>query len=142
MSDTQREGCFLAVGLGALQVLIGLGAVGGGLAMVLDPSGANLRMSVDWLSGTPFPDYLVPGIVLLALNGLGSLVGAVASFTRYRYAGDIAIALGAFLIVWILAQVWWIGLTFWLQPLYFGFGVVELVLGWQLRKTLSGPPVT
>jgi hypothetical protein len=95
-------------------------------------------MSADWLSGTPFPDYLVPGIVLLVVNGLGSLVGAVASFTRYRYAGEIATALGAFLIIWILAQVWWIGLTFWLQPLYFGFGVMELVLGRQLRKELSG----
>jgi hypothetical protein len=138
MSETRKQGRFLALGLGALQAFIGLGAVGAGLAMVLDPSGANLGMPLDWLGGTPFPDYLVPGVVLLVVNGLGSLTGAVASFTRYRYAGEIAMALGAFLIIWIVAQVWWIGLSSWLQPSYFGFGVVELVLGWQLRKELSG----
>ena len=32
-------------GLGILQVFIGLGAVGGGLALVLEPSGANLGIT-------------------------------------------------------------------------------------------------
>jgi hypothetical protein len=30
--------------------------------------------------------------------------------------------LGVFLMLWIVAQVWWIGLSHWLQPLYFGLG--------------------
>lgn len=35
-------------------------------------------------------------------------------------------------MLWIVALVWWIGLSHWLQPLY--FGLVEFVLGWLLRK--------
>jgi hypothetical protein len=134
MSESMSKGRWLAFGLGALQLFIGLGGVAGGIGMVLDPSGANLGLPVEWLTGSPFSNYLIPGIVLLAINGIGSLVGSIASFFGYRYAGEIAMALGAFLIVWIVAQVWWIGLSHWLQPLYFGFGVVELVLGLLLRR--------
>ncbi|MCP4257640.1 MAG: hypothetical protein GY774_08970 [Planctomycetes bacterium] len=56
------------------------------------------------------------------------------SFFRYRHAGLYAGALGAFLMIWIVAQVWWIGLTIWLQPLFFCLGVVELVLGLLLFR--------
>ncbi|MHC4799101.1 MAG: hypothetical protein ACYTF1_20905, partial [Planctomycetota bacterium] len=96
-----------------------------------EPSGANLGFALEQLSESPFDDYLIPGIVLLVVIGVGNLAGGVLSFLRYRYAGRIAAALGALLIMWIVAQVWWIGLLFWLQPLYFGFGVAELVLGWR-----------
>lgn len=37
-------------------------------------------------------------------------------------------------MIWITAQVCWIGLTVWLQPLFFGLGAVELALGLLLRR--------
>jgi hypothetical protein len=39
-------------GLGILQVFIGLGAVGGGLALVLEPSGANLGIPLELLKAS------------------------------------------------------------------------------------------
>ena len=78
-------------GLGALQAFIGLGAVGGGLGLILKPSGAILGLPLELLESSPFSTYLVPGIVLLAVNGLGSLAGAAATFARYRHAGEIAV---------------------------------------------------
>jgi len=135
--ESQKNCKWLGVGLGVLQVFIGLGAVAGGLGLVLKPSGANLRMPVELLSGSPFSDYFIPGMVLLVSNGLGSLAGGVATFLRYRHAGEIAVALGAFLTMWIVAQAWWIGLSHWLQPLYFGLGGMELALGLVLRRALS-----
>jgi hypothetical protein len=136
MSKAKKKSRRLAFSLGILQVFIGLGAVAGGLGLVLEPDGSNLRLSLEWLRGSPFSNYLIPGLVLLVVNGLGSLAGGVASFCRYRYAGEIAVALGAFLMMWIVVQVWWVGLSSWLQPLYFGFGVLELVLGLLLRGAL------
>ena len=123
-------------GLGILQVFIGLGAVGGGLGLILEPSGANLGIPLELLKNSPFSTYLVPGIVLLMVNGLGSLVGAAASFTRYRYAGETAMALGVFLVAWIILEVYWIAAFHWLHALYLGLGLLELVLGWLLRKVL------
>ncbi len=124
----------LANVLGALQIFIGLGAVGGGLGLALEPSGANLGIPLALLENTPFSSYLVPGIVLFTVNGLGSLLGAAASFIRHRYAGETAMALGVFLVAWIMLQVYWFAGIHWLHALYFGLGSLELVLGWLSRS--------
>ena len=136
MDTTPRKNKGLVTGLGVLQVLIGLGAVGGGLALVLEPSGSNLGIPLEVLKSSPFLTFLVPGIVLLIVNGFGSLVGATASFTRYWCAGEIAIALGLFLVAWIMFQVYWFAAFHWFHALYLSIGLLELVLGWLLRKVL------
>ncbi len=40
--------------------------------------------------------------------------------------------LGSALIIWIVAQVYWIGLVSWLQPFFLVVGVIELFLGYKL----------
>jgi len=131
-----RKNRGLVTGLGTLQFLIGFGAVGGGLALVLEPSGSNLGIPLELLKSTPFSTYLVPGIVLLVVNGLGSLVGAAASFTRHWNAGKTAMTLGVFLVAWIMLQVYWFAGFHWLHALYLGLGLLEFVLGWSLQKVL------
>ena len=128
------------IALGILQVFIGLGGVAGGVGMVSDPSGGNVGMSTAALADSPFSDYLVPGMVLLTVNGFGSLLGAMMTFPGRRRYGRIAVALGLFLMAWIVAQVSWIGLVHWLQPLYFVLGGVELGLGLHLsaKATRAG----
>ncbi len=141
MNEKGKKSRCLAFGLGCLQMFIGLGGAAGGFGLVTDPSGKNLGFHVDLLSKSPFSDYLIPGLILLVVIGLGSLAGGVLSIVRYRHAGEIAAVSGAFLMIWIVVQVWWIGLTVWLQPLFFGLGAVELVLGLLLqrgRKLQSG----
>jgi len=133
-----RKSKGLANGLGSLQVFIGLGAVGGGLALVLEPSGAKLGVPLEALENSPFSTYLVPGIVLLVVNGLGSLVGAAASFTQHRRAGETAMALGVFLVAWIILQVYWFAAFHWLHALYLSLGLLELVLGRSLRSFSHG----
>jgi len=134
MNEKGKKSRCLAFGLGCLQMFIGLGGAAGGFGLVTEPSGANLGFHVDLLSKSPFSDYLIPGLILLVVIGLGSLAGGVLSILRYRYAGEIAAVSGAFLMIWITAQVCWIGLIVWLQPLFFCFGAVELALGLLLRR--------
>lgn len=111
--------------LAVLQSLIGIGAVPAGLGLALDPSGANLGFSVGWLESSPFSDFLIPGLVLLTVNGFGHLVGSIASFRGWRRAGEIGLALGIFLLLWVLLQVYWIGLISWLQPAYVILALLE-----------------
>jgi uncharacterized membrane protein len=122
------------IGLGILQAFIGLGALGGGFMLVRDPSGSALGLPMSFLEGSPFPDFLIPGMFLLAVNGVGSVIGASLSFTRRRYAQEIAIVLGAILVAWIVIQVVIISSFNWLHVLYFILGVVELGIGLYIRR--------
>ena len=42
--------------------LLGLSAVGAGALLLRDPSGAALTFEAEWLRGSWFGDYLVPGL--------------------------------------------------------------------------------
>jgi len=119
--------------LGLLQLFIGIGGIAGGIGLVLEPSGADMGMNTEVLTRSPFQDYLVPGLTLLFIVGVGNLIGSAASFLRYRYSGELTVFLGGFLVLWIILQVIWLGLVSWLQPIYFLLGCGELLLGWRLR---------
>ena len=124
----------LYLGLGALQSFIGLGAVGGGFMLMIDPSGSKLGVPLSFLEGSLFPDFLIPGIFLLVVNGVGSLIGAGFSFARRRHAQEIAIVLGAILVAWIVIQIIIIRSLSWMHILYFILGIVELGLGLYIRR--------
>lgn len=120
--------------LGSLQAFIGLGAVVGGFMFIWDPSGAAMGIPVSLLEGSIFPDFLVPGLFLFAVNGLGSLAGAVLTFSRNRRAGSVAVTLGLILMAWIVIQVAIIRTFHWLHALYFVLGLVEALLGVLLTR--------
>lgn len=120
--------------LASLQAFIALGAIGGGFIFIRDPSGATMGLPVSLLEGSIFRDYLVPGLFLFVVNGLGSLAGAILTFARDRRAGPVAIALGLILMAWIVIQVAIIRSFHWLQVLYFALGLVEALLGIRLTR--------
>ena len=128
IKKTKKRLALTLSGLWILQIFIGIGAVPAGIAMITDPSGNGLSMTVEMLINSPFPDFLIPGFFLLMVNGIGNLLAGVASFRRFRFAGEIAVGLGTFLIMWIVSQIWWMGVH-WLHILYISFGIVELILG-------------
>jgi hypothetical protein len=136
MNSKENNRKWPAALLGGIQIFVGIGAVPAGIVMIVDPSGSSLWMSVEMLRNSPFLNFLIPGIFLLVVNGILSLLASAASFERHRFAGEIAVGLGTFLILWIVIQVWWLGIH-WLHFLYFGLGIVELVLGLMLRKTCA-----
>lgn len=122
------------IGLGILQAFIGLGALGGGFMLVRDPSGSALELPMSLLEGSPFPDFLIPGMFLLVVNGVGNMIGAGLSFTRRRNSQEIAIVLGVILVAWIVIQIVIISSFHWLHVLYFILGVVELGIGLYIRR--------
>ena len=126
----------LSIGLGVFQILISMSAVAGGYGFIGDPTGASMGMTLELLDGTPFPNFFIPGLFLLTVNGIGHLIAGILTFMKFRYAGEVAILFGAVLVLWIIIQVLWIGLTSFLQPLYFVFGLVEILLGSRLLKEL------
>jgi hypothetical protein len=117
--------------LAALLLFVGLGGLFGGLLFVTDPSGGSMGMDAAILAGSPFADFLVPGVVLLLVNGVGSTAAGAVAWMGWRYTGQAGAALGALLVAWILIQIGTIGF-FWappFQPLFLVIGLAEVVLG-------------
>jgi hypothetical protein len=107
----------------------GLSGVAGGIGLITDPTAAALGMELAWLQGTPFSNYLIPGIVLLVFNGIGNLTAAFLSIFRNRYRAQVALFFGLVMMIWIISQVAWIGYKSFLQPLYFSTGLLQAILG-------------
>jgi hypothetical protein len=119
--------------LGIIQCFVGLGALVSGGMLIHDSTGALLQMTPDMLKGTPFTSFLIPGIILFAVNGLGQIAGGVLSFRKHRLTGLVAAVFGLGLIIWIFVQVNMIGGGHWLQYTYFGFGVAETALAFPVQ---------
>jgi len=122
----------LYVILEIIQIFIAVGAIPAGLAMLVDPSGAKIGMPIEMLSNSPFSNFLIPGLFLISFIGLGSFIGGIITIKRMKLTGLFAIGLGTSLIIWLLAQFYWIGFH-WLQAVYFVLGTVEFILGLQIR---------
>ena len=59
---------------------LSFGAFYGSYVLITEPSGANFDWTVDLLKGTPFKDFLIPGLILLFANGLFPLFILYAAF--------------------------------------------------------------
>jgi hypothetical protein len=121
----------LSYSTGMLLLLVGIGAVVVGMGLVIEPSGDRIGLPLDLLKNSPFEDFLIPGFALFVINGFGSLFGALLVFLKNRFAGFTTMILGIAMIIWITAQVIWIGWESLLQPIFL-VGLVELALGFLL----------
>lgn len=114
---------------GILQAFNGLSGLAGGFGLIANPDGEALVMSTEWLQSTPFTNFLIPGIVLFTFNGLGNVAGFFATLRKNEKASWIAAVFGAIMMIWIIAQVGWIGYKSFLQPLYFSTGLLQFISG-------------
>lgn len=114
--------------LGILQIFVGVGAFISGIAMLLNTDGSLLGLTTEVLENTPFQSYLIPGLMLLAINGICNIIAAAFSFTDYPYAGCLGLMLGIILLVWMGIQVYVLGFNHIFQPLFIGIGIAEVLL--------------
>jgi hypothetical protein len=124
--------------LGVLQILVGAGAIPAGLSMLARPDGSGLGLPIHLLEASPFETFLIPGLVLLIVNGILQLGGAVASFRKHRKAGRLGMALGLLLICWILVQMAMIREAGLLHFIYLGIGTLQFRIGYLLHGKDAG----
>lgn len=114
---------------GVIELLVGIGAVAGGAALIAAPSGALLGMPVAMLRGTPFRIYLVPGAVLLLVVGGANLAAGLLALRGRRSAPAASVLAGVALLGWMGVQVALIGYRDPLQLVYLAVGVAILSSG-------------
>lgn len=115
-----------------LHLFIGLGAIGGGACLMYDPSGKLIGLPIGYLQGSPFGSYLVPGIVLFILIGIGNLVAAVLGFKNHRHSGELGNKLGAILLIWMAVQLLVIGYKMWIQMIFIAISIVQFMVGFAI----------
>ncbi len=134
MTEIKKIGKRLAIVLGTFQLIVGAGGLIGGIPMILDPGGSPLGLTQEVLDNTPFTNFLIPGLVLLTLNGIFILVAGIASILKFRWAGEVGILFGIWLTGFMLVEIWWVGLVVWLQHFMLILGIAEIILGFILWK--------
>lgn len=110
----------------ALELVLGIGAVGGGIALMIGPNGEIIPLPVSALAGSPFASYFFPGLILFAMLGIAPLVAALLTRARNRIAPWCALAIGGVLVVWILVEISIVGYSNRppLQIMYLALGIV------------------
>lgn len=93
----------IRIALAAIETFIGLGAVGGGLAIL---TGAfDQWFPLTWLQGTPFSDYTIPGLILLIVVGGGMLFAAATQFIQREWTVFLSAAMGFVMLGWIAFEI-------------------------------------
>jgi hypothetical protein len=105
-------------------VLLGLGGTAGGVALVVRPDGSVMGFDVSLLAGSPFRDFLVPGLILGGLFGIGSLAVAGMGLARWHVAPFLAFAIGVAQMIWIPVQLGIIKEVSFLHPTCYAIGLV------------------
>ena len=106
-----------------LLLVLGVGALAGGAALVSQPDGSVMKFPLSLLAGSPFADYFFPGLILGGLFGLGSFATAVLGLRGWRVAPFLAFAIGCGQMIWIVVELAIIKELSFLHPTMFGIGL-------------------
>lgn len=130
IDNQQRSEKVIRYSLGFLLALLALNAFGGGYYGM---AGAD-NVPVEWLKGSPFHNYFIPGLILFICVGGSALIAAFALFRRHRMAHKAAFTCGIITLLWLTVQVAIIGYVSWMQPTTAVATIIILFLTWQLPK--------
>ncbi|UNK16493.1 hypothetical protein MNQ98_18540 [Paenibacillus sp. N3/727] len=126
--DKKQEKSIILV---CLQIFMGIGALFGGGALILDPSGDLIDMPVSMIKGSIFSNFLIPGILLFFVFGV--IPCFVASgltrqwkcitaeklnmFSNKHWSWTFSLYIGFAIIIWITIQIYIIN----------GFSIVHFI---------------
>lgn len=95
-----------------MHLILGIGAVFGGLVLIVDPSGGIIKMPITLLNNSPFDSFLIPGMILFVILGVLPLIISFALVTKWHW--NAANRLNIF------SKMHWS----WTYSLYIGFALI------------------
>lgn len=124
-------------------LFIGIGAVGGALCMIIDPSGKTLGMDtmLPYFQVLPFADvlfqnFLFSGFALLIVNGLTNLTAAALLLKKEKLGVILGGIFGITLMLWICIQFYMFPMNF-MSTIFFIFGICQAITGYVAWKLLQ-----
>lgn len=117
-------------------LFIGIGAMLGGIMMLIDPTGETIGMvgMLPYFKKLPFADvlfrdFVFSGIMLIIVNGITNLVAATLLFFDKKIGVVLGGTFGVTLMLWICIQFYMFPLNF-MSTIYFIFGFLQAVTGY------------
>jgi hypothetical protein len=74
-----------------------------------DPSGAWIGLPLEWLHGSVFTSYFIPGLILVSLLGVVPLIVMWFVWTKRGWYPDASLLVGVTLLTWIAIEVLVVG---------------------------------
>jgi hypothetical protein len=137
----------------ALLGVLSTGAFYGSIPFILAPDGSMLGMGAEMLDDSIFQNYLIPGIILFLVFGIGSLFTLYGLIRRpdirwpeklnllsdHYWAWTFSIYIGSGLIIWInvqLLMLWSLDLLHIIYSMY-GLALICISLLPQVRNSFQ-----
>lgn len=110
-----------------LHAFVGVGALFGGFGAIMDPSGEAMGISTDVLKRAPFADFLIPGLILFIVIGIGNLVIAFTAYKKVKLQAYFSGAISFVLMIWIVIQCYMLADINILHIIYFLIGFIGII---------------
>ena len=117
-----------------LLAFLGLSALAGSIPMIRDPSGDSMGIPLSLLRYSPFESYLIPGIILLAADGLLALGVLWVVLRRIGRYGLWTAFQGCVLLGWLVVECWLLRTVMWLHYFYAAIALGLIICGLMLWR--------
>lgn len=107
------------------EFIVGLVSIIGGLGLIAT---WRLGITVGWLSQSPYPSYLEPGIILIIVIGSTHFIASALLSRKEENAIQWTAIAGCTLLIWIFVEMHVVRQNSWIQTLYFIFGLTSVSL--------------
>lgn len=128
-------------GLIILTFFLAMSGFVGGFGLILDPSGNSMEMPLSYLENSPFTNYLIPGVILLVVNGIlptlvtfgllfrpkWKILEKLNLYKNRHWSWTFSLYQSIILILWIDFQIMWVGYGHFIQTFYALIGVAILI---------------
>ena len=150
LDKSKRAAPFSLWILRLLLIFIGTGGLVSGAMLFSSPDGAMIKLNTGILRGTPFDNFLIPGIILFLFIGIFPILvsygllrqpawhraEAINICKKYRWPWTAAWAAGVIILIWIIVETALLGYISFLQPVIaiWGIAIIALTLLPKIRQ--------
>jgi len=122
---------------------LALGALGGGIVLIISPTGELIRLPLSEFKNLPFDSYLIPGIILFSVLGIipslliiallkkteSKLAERTNIFNDMHWTWTYSIYIAFSLIGWIHIELIFLqGSVHWLQTFYMFYAILIIII--------------
>lgn len=116
-----------------ITLFVGVTAILGGIGLITGLIQPPERL----LQGSPFSDYLIPGLILAFITGGSALISFWALSHRSRNAALLTYVAGLILCGWVIIEIAFIHEVNWLQYIYVFLATLLLAGSYSdMKRTL------